>query len=468
MVDREARRVMRLALALLLLAAGTGLAADVDWLNAPNGRMERVADPVFGGSVALYRAGKAGAEPVVLVHGLGKAGAEDWAKVMPALAERYDVYALDLHGFGQSDKGNHLYSPSNYARSLEGVLGQRLKGPFTLVGHSMGGAVALAFAAAYPARVRRLVLVDAAGVLHRSVYAEYLGRAFAQRTVGETRWLEQVLRVIQAEAENLPSNTGLALQRPEVRARLLRGDPGTIAAMALVDHDFSRGLRGLAMPTLIVWSSDDQIAPLRTGQALASVIPGARLVVIPDAGHAPQINAPERFNAVLRDELRGRLDVQPYALPRAGGAGRAAQCNSERGVEFTGDYSELVLEGCVEVRISAARIGKLVLVRSEAQLVNSHVREGIDARESRLQITGGSVAGNPPFTLDASSVDAAGVRIEPRELVVADNRGEEAVTLRISISEVARAGGAPRFAHTAMRLVPDQSWTPRAGARPAR
>src|SRR5438046_2885283 len=167
--------LMELQAGVQKIAAAAAAAATPEWFTGPNSRMERVADPVFGGSVALYRAGKAGAEPVVLVHGLGKAGAEDWAKVVPALAERYDVYALDLHGFGQSDKGNHLYSPSNYARSLEGVLGQRLKGPFTLVGHSMGGAVALAFAAAYPARVRRLVLVDAAGVLHRSVYAEYLG-----------------------------------------------------------------------------------------------------------------------------------------------------------------------------------------------------------------------------------------------------------------------------------------------------
>src|SRR3990170_7761154 len=84
--------------------------AQADWLQVPNARAEFVDEPVFGGRVMLYQAGPRGADAVVLVHGLGRNAAKDWAYVIPALAERYSVYALDLPGFGQSDKGNHLYS----------------------------------------------------------------------------------------------------------------------------------------------------------------------------------------------------------------------------------------------------------------------------------------------------------------------------------------------------------------------
>ena len=121
------------------------------------------------------------------------------------------------------------------------MLEKRVPRPFTLVGHSMGGPVALAYAAEYPQRVSRLVLVDAAGVLHRSVYAEFLVRVAAQRAIGlDSPWFESVVRAIQIRAENWPLRGELALERAGVRRRLLRGDPSAISAFAMVEHDFSR------------------------------------------------------------------------------------------------------------------------------------------------------------------------------------------------------------------------------------
>src|SRR5688500_7281843 len=164
--------LLAVAASLLARPAALHAAPSTDWINTPGALAEYAEEPVFGGRVALYWAGPAKGEPVVLVHGLGKPAARDWARVIPALAQRYRVYALDLPGFGESDKGNHLYTPDNFARVIESVLEKRVPRPFTLVGHSMGGPVALAYAAEYPQRVSRLVLVDAAGVLHRSGYAE--------------------------------------------------------------------------------------------------------------------------------------------------------------------------------------------------------------------------------------------------------------------------------------------------------
>ena len=411
----------------------------------------------------LYRAGKRGAEPVILIHGLGHAAARDWAGVIPALADRYDVYTLDLPGFGASDKGNHLYSPANYVRVLDALFRERLKQPADIVGHSMGGVIALAYAAAYPDRVRRLVAVDVAGVLHRSVYAEYMGRMMAERKLGaDSPWLEMLSRVITLQAENLPPKGAMSIETPQVRQRLLRGDPTVIAALALVEHDLSRGLRMIKAPTLVIWSSDDKVAPLRTGQALATAIPGARLVVIDEAGHAPQVSQPARFSALLGDELRGKLQVKPYAQPLAApAAGRSGSCVSERGRQFSGDYDEIVLRGCADVEISDARVGKLVASRSQVRVVNSHVRDGVESHDSRIEFTGGSLGGDPPLFLDETSVDTAALRFLPRGPVVASNYGEGVITLRLSISEIAGAKGETRYVHQILRLVEDQSWTPR-------
>jgi hypothetical protein len=82
------------ALAQLALAPASRAADDpgpADWLTAPNASAERVEEPVFGGKVMLYRAGRRDGDPVVLVHGLGQDGARDWSYVIPALAPNYDV-----------------------------------------------------------------------------------------------------------------------------------------------------------------------------------------------------------------------------------------------------------------------------------------------------------------------------------------------------------------------------------------
>jgi len=443
-------------LALLLLPVLAAAQPSAEWIKAPDAAAELVTEPVFGGQVALFRAGPSDGEVIVLVHGLGRNAARDWEKTIPALAQRYTVYALDLPGFGYSDKGNHLYSPENFARVVQGVLAERVQRPFTLIGHSMGGAVALAFAAAYPQRVSRLVLVDAAGVLHRSVYAEFLGRVGAQRAIGmDSPWFEQVVRAIQLRAENWPIHGKVMLERAGVRRRLFGGDPNAIAAFALVEHDFSEALRAIRAPTLVIWGAEDTIAPPRTGQALASAIGGARLVVLEGVAHAPQVEAPDRFNPIVLDEIDGRqLAAPPYALPEGDPASkRNGSCTLSRRAEFTGDYERVMLDNCADATITNARIGYLQVANSTVRVVNSHVRKGIDARNARIELTGGSVRGH--MVLDATSVDAAATRFaDPR---VASNAGDIPIVLRFSVVEMSGSGNEPWMLHNIRRLAPGET-----------
>ena len=429
-----------------------------DWIRGINATAELVKEPVFGGRIAVYRAGpKDAKEAVVLIHGLGKAAARDWEHVIPALAHRYAVYAVDLPGFGYSDKGNHHYSPDNMARAVDAALSPRIGRPFTLIGHSMGGAVAIAYAATFPQRVDRLVLVDVAGVLHRSVYAEFLARAAAQRAVGlDSPWYESMVRAIQQKAEELPLRGDLVLERAGVRQRVLRGDPNAIAAFALVEHDFTEDLRTISAPTLVIWGSEDRIAPPRTGQAIAASIPLARLVVLEGLGHAPMVEAPTRFNPVLLDELDGRQLAAPsYALPIAAIDGeRVGRCDGRRGQEFSGDYARLMLSNCQDVRISNARVGYLQASNSTVRIANSQVRDGVDAKNSRIELNGAVVSGS--LVLDTTTVDAAGTTFVPAPAIAA-NEGSEPVVLRFSVSNVSRPGKEPLVLHDIIRLAPGET-----------
>lgn len=454
-----------LILALLVSIAVPAGASSAEWIGVSGATAELVPEPVFSGNVMLYRAGRRDGPAIVLVHGLGQEGARDWGRLIPALADRYDVFALDLPGFGASDKGNHLYSPANYARVIEAAVAPRITRPFALIGHSMGGAVSLAYAATYPHRVGRLVLADMAGVLHRSVYAQHLTRFAAQLAVGVdpqgAPWFNSFVRTILTRVESIPLSSELVLAVPAMRQNVLRGEPNAIAAYALVEHDFSRALRDVRAPTLLIWGADDRVAPLRTGQVAAALIPGARLAVIEGADHTPMLSATAQFNALVLDELEGRLALAPHAPPKAAAQGaRVGRCSGQARQRFSGDYRELRLENCADARITNARIGNLLAVQSTVRIVNSEIDGWTDAKNSRLEFTAGSVRGadgNPALALTASSVDAAGTRFQA-DGAIFENRGAVPVVLSLSVSEAVRAGAAPRFVHEVLTLAPYRNW----------
>ena len=462
---------MRAVLAIApLLAAAPALAqapapAQEDpaaWMGVAGASAERVEEPVFNGTVMLYHAGRRGAEPVVLVHGLGQNGARDWSRLVPALAPRYEVFALDLPGFGASAKGNQAYSPDNYVELIEKVVAPRVGRPFALVGHSMGAAISLGYAGAFPARVKRLVLVDMAGVLQGAVYADFLARLGVQHATGyypqDVPWFERMLRGALTRLDGMPVDKQTLLQTPALRERLFRGDPNAIAAFALGEHDFSEALRAVRAPTLVIWGGNDRIAPLRTGQMAASLIPGARLAVLDGVEHVPMQQDPARFNALVLDELAGKTVLAPYAVARSGPLGGvAAKCDGQDGQHYSGDFPVLTLIQCRDVEISHARIGELRVLESDVRVVDSEIRDGLYALRSHVELTAGSVAGAPPLRLEASDVDAAGTRFSAADKV-ARNLGQAPLTLRLSVAEVVRAGKQPRYVHDLQGIAPGSAW----------
>ena len=459
---RLMRRATLWSLGLLLVAAVTPLAAEdaAAWMGVRGATAERLGDPVFGGNLMLYRAGTRGADAVVLVHGLGQNGARDWARVVPALAQRYEVFALDLPGFGLSDKGNELYSPESYAQVIEKVVAPRAGKPFVLVGHSLGAAISLGYAAAHPQRVKRLVLSDMAGILQGPVYAESLARFGIAQKSGMPEgapWIDSVLERLIARVENLPLSREMVLRTPAMRQKMLRGDPNLIAAFALGEHDYSEALRGITMPTLLIWGTEDRIAPLRTARLANALILGSRLELVPGAGHTPMLDDPDRFNALLLEDLAGGRTAARQT-PRSGPIeGKAVKCDGQAGARYSGDIPKLTLIRCAGAEINNARIGELRVLESDVQVMNSEIREGLYAMRSGVQLTAGSVAGTPALQLQDGDFDAAGTRFESSG-AIATNLGETPLTLRLSVAEVRRPGAGPRYVHDSVRIAPGANW----------
>jgi pimeloyl-ACP methyl ester carboxylesterase len=389
-----------------------------------------IDDPVFGGQVAVLEAGRRDARPILLVHGIGEAGASDFREQIAWLQDSFHVVAPDLPGFGASDKANALYSPANYAAVLRHIADQFLARPFTLMGHSMGGVVALRYAGTYPEDVEQLVVLDAPGVLHRvsttGLYLESMGGSFVPSVLDQNGWVARLARRIAAPFARPVLEPQNVLASPRLRETVLGGEPANIAGLAVVNENLADALPGIRAPTLIVWGARDDVAPLRNGRVLAWRLPHARLVALEDVGHTPMLEAPGRLRALLEPFFASgrapdRYRKEPLAEPR--GEGR---CASERGRLFEGEYERLTIEGCTRAVIRYARVRELRIVDSSVTIDDSVVgggRIGLYARNASIVMTGGRIEGDTAIVASGSRLDLAAVELVGRETAV---RAEDA------------------------------------------
>ncbi len=231
--------------------------------------------------------------PLLLLHGLA-ASSETWMPVLPGLAASYRVIAPDLPGCRRSDKPDTGYEAKTLADIFVKMLDALNLPEVNLLGHSLGGHIALAMALAHPDRVRSLVLVDAAGL---GVEVNFNSLEPLMKEVNE----ENVRIFLGAAMLNKASITSLMVK---YLANEL-SDPSTHRALyvmvrANIGHDGqfsikSNRLKELKARTLFVWGEEDSILPLQQGKDGASLVPLARFVSIPECGHCPHLEQPQAF-----------------------------------------------------------------------------------------------------------------------------------------------------------------------------
>src|SRR5919198_712571 len=275
---------------------------------------ETVQQVVLHGHRLSYR--PAGSGPVVLlVHGIAGTS-EQWADVAPVLAESFSVVAPDLLGHGQSAKPQGDYSLGAYAVSLRDlliVLGHRRA---SIVGHSLGGGIAMQFAYEYPVFAERLVVVDSGGLgrdVHPLLRAATLPGAelvlpllVHRRVLGLGGTFGQVLARfgLRAGPDIAEMARGYAsLGDAEARAAFLHTVRAVIDTSGQRVSAADRLYLSSLLPTLIVWGRRDPLIPAVHGEFAHGQMPGSRLEVFEEAGHFPHLDEPVRFAAVLRDFL---------------------------------------------------------------------------------------------------------------------------------------------------------------------
>lgn len=231
--------------------------------------------------------------PVVLLHGWGTSS-QSLTPLCGALATSFHVLAADLPGFGWSQPPPSAWGAQEYAGHILRLMQETGIDRAALVGHSFGGRVAIALAAAEPARVSRLALVASAGIRPPRGAGYYLRVATAKlvkRFFSFPGWGAMGQRIVAKWYARVGSRDYRAAGT--MRSTLVK----------LVNEDLTPMLSAIRAPTLILWGDRDQEVPRSDMETMATKIPQSRLVVLPGAGHFPYLDAPEEFAKTLKEFL---------------------------------------------------------------------------------------------------------------------------------------------------------------------
>jgi pimeloyl-ACP methyl ester carboxylesterase len=278
----------------------------------PRGPQAEDESIVLHGHRVTYRS--AGSGPaLLLLHGIAGSG-RTWDEVVPWLAEDHTVIAPDLLGHGGSAKPRGDYSLGAYASGARDLLSALGFDAATVVGHSLGGGIAMQFAYQFPERLERLVLVSSGG-LGREV--SLLLRAAA---LPGAEWVLPVLAGVRLDAAGAwvgrqlgrvglrPASdldelaSGFAsLSDGEARQAFLHTVRAVIDTGGQRVDASDRLYLAAGVPSLLIWGDRDRIIPVDHGYAAHERMPGSRLEVFPGAGHFPHRDDPHRFVSVLRD-----------------------------------------------------------------------------------------------------------------------------------------------------------------------
>jgi pimeloyl-ACP methyl ester carboxylesterase len=252
---------------------------------------------------------------VLLVHGIGDSS-DTWTDVIPGLARTHRVIAPDLLGHGASDKPRADYSVGGYANGMRDLLTILGVDSATVVGHSLGGGVAMQFAYQYPERCNGLVLVSTGGAgrevhpvlrlmsLTRTDAALRLLRLPGSRIAGQAWALgarlartkvgtdaKDFLRIFESMPDRASRDAVLTTLRAAVDRR------GQLFTM------LDRCYLAQSMPTMIIWGARDGIVPVAHARVAHAAMPGSRLEIFESSGHFPHHTETERFVGVLEEFL---------------------------------------------------------------------------------------------------------------------------------------------------------------------
>lgn len=251
--------------------------------------------------------------PVLLIHGFG-ASSYSWRHIIAPLARKYRVITIDLKGFGESPKPrDDLYSVYEQARLVRNFILENNLQNIHIIGHSYGGGVALVtsvyLAASHPNLQNSLILIDSIAYPQElpdfvEVLATPVLGPLMIYTIPNTIQVKSLLKKVYFNDALIPQSAIDHYAGNLGKSNAKYATLTTARQMLPTDlQQFSGNYANLTIPTLIVWSKEDEIVPLAIGERLHADLPNSQLVVLDDVGHAVQEEKPSLLLPYLQQFL---------------------------------------------------------------------------------------------------------------------------------------------------------------------
>ncbi len=296
-----------LVYAALYVIAPTRIADTALSLERMRARLERSEMTITADGrnwhLVYLEGGPADAPPLLLLHGIG-ADKDNWTKVAASgLTQRYRVYAVDLPGFGESDKpADARYRIGDQVARIEAIAKQLGLSRFDLAGNSMGGWIAAAYAIAHPEQVKSLWLLNPAGVMSAEP-SEMMKLIAAGMPLPLFARSEQdfgrLLQFVMQKPPFIPAPVRAVLARRQIANYRLNEQifEEVREQSGALDAQLAALSAPLATPTLIVWGDRDRVLHPSGAAILLRLLPNAKLMMLPGIGHLPMLEAPGQVKA---------------------------------------------------------------------------------------------------------------------------------------------------------------------------
>lgn len=410
----------------LLLQFFTVSAMASDWYKNYGLTENVIFSEELNSSVTFYQTSQHLTKPsLTLIHGVG-GSAEDFKAIVIGLSKNYDLLLLDLPGFGLSDSHDNIFSPQKYATLLIDLLPPLINSTNYIVGHSMGGNIAVQIALQSPDLAKKLILIDAAGFLNKFSYSEHLAANYIGNQLPVARQYSSTIKNFVGKLNQfLPDPTSILLS-PAGRALILENDINSIAAIAVMNEQLSKLIRKDPPPTFIIFGGKDRVMPVQVSTMLSYLLNTHAVYIFPEAGHSPHKQHPIEVITKINHFINSKQELSPPKMTLLN-ENIIIDCSKNDSLSRLNNaqFLSVTIKDCQQGLISHLWASNITLHNSKINFghlkVNNSASYGMVLHNSRVEVWGGRLNAVTIAYIDNSQLELNGVELYASNALVISN-----------------------------------------------
>jgi pimeloyl-ACP methyl ester carboxylesterase len=381
-----------------------------------------INEPILNSKVYVETHGSKNKEVVVFVHGLGDEASTIWKNSVDKLKNDYFVITFDLPGLGNSSKQSAEYTPTKYAQVIDYIVSKYTDKPFYLVGHSMGGAISLKYTQLYESKVKKLFLIDVAGILYKDAYSQFLIKTEIDKffKIEETNVINKKVSDFFSNGLNklMPTNLYDVVRTDYLRNNMFHSNTKAIAAVGLITETFFY-LERLNVPTIILWGEKDEVAPLRTAYVLNKLIKNSTLKIIKNSGHVPIIDSSDIYLDYLDKFLKNEIEVKSVKFNEI--SLNNLEISNQNNLILNCNSKSIRIINSRNIQLKNCNLEDLYVENSSVWVLNSKIESqdtALKVANSKLYVTATDIKGKIAVDTFNSELDFAAVNIYSFEISI--------------------------------------------------